>query len=404
MLSALNGTDISFLAGDGQTFRRHALPPYHPDVLKFLHDLSRVLLRHGEARNFPDVTTFAFWCRHANLQSLATEHMATHTRPRRGLGVVFHIAPSNVPVNFAYSYAFGLLAGNSNLVRVSSRDFEQTVLICRCLEELLLREEYRKIREMTLIAQYPHNDAINNCLSAISDGRVLWGGDKTIAHFRSMPAKCRVVDVAFADRHSMCLMEASATLRCSEEALHELAHNFYNDAYLMDQNACSSPHLVLWLGNEANVRQAQNKFWDALYTVAKKKYRLEPALAVEKLTGLYSHAMRFPFIAEYKKYSNLLYVATLSELPKSPDLFRGTAGCFFQCRLENLDMLSDWLTEKTQSLMYFGIDPQAFRELARTRDLSGLDRIVPVGKALDISPFWDGYDLIATLSRIVDIV
>jgi len=35
--------------------------------------------------------------------------------------------------------------------------------------------------------------------------------------------------------------------------------------------------------------------------------------------------------------------------------------------------------------------------------LSGIDRIVPVGSALNISVVWDGYDVIGTLSRIIDV-
>jgi hypothetical protein len=33
--------------------------------------------------------------------------------------------------------------------------------------------------------------------------------------------------------------------------------------------------------------------------------------------------------------------------------------------------------------------------------LPGIDRVVPVGKALDIGVIWDGYDLIRSMSRIV---
>ena len=48
---------------------------------------------------------------------------------RLGKGVVFHIAPSNVPVNFAFSFAAGLLAGNANIVRIPSKDFEQVQIM-----------------------------------------------------------------------------------------------------------------------------------------------------------------------------------------------------------------------------------------------------------------------------------
>ena len=33
----------------------------------------------------------------------------------------------------------------------------------------------------------------------------------------------------------------------------------------------------------------------------------------------------------------------------------------------------------------------------------GCDRIVPIGKALDFSPIWDGFDLLSVLTRIITI-
>ena len=36
-------------------------------------------------------------------------------------------------------------------------------------------------------------------------------------------------------------------------------------------------------------------------------------------------------------------------------------------------------------------------------NLSGIDRVVPLGKDLDISAIWDGYDVIESLSRIINL-
>ena len=38
------------------------------------------------------------------------------------LGMIFHITPSNIPTNFAYSMIFGLINGNSNIT-VPSKKF-----------------------------------------------------------------------------------------------------------------------------------------------------------------------------------------------------------------------------------------------------------------------------------------
>ena len=35
--------------------------------------------------------------------------------------------------------------------------------------------------------------------------------------------------------------------------------------------------------------------------------------------------------------------------------------------------------------------------------LNGIDRIVPIGQALDINFVWDGHDLNRSLTRIIDI-
>ena len=35
--------------------------------------------------------------------------------------MIFHITPSNIPTNFAYSFIFGLLTGNSNIVKVPTK-------------------------------------------------------------------------------------------------------------------------------------------------------------------------------------------------------------------------------------------------------------------------------------------
>jgi hypothetical protein len=35
--------------------------------------------------------------------------------------------------------------------------------------------------------------------------------------------------------------------------------------------------------------------------------------------------------------------------------------------------------------------------------LSGIDRIVPVGKALEMDIIWDGYDIVRSLSRNIEV-
>ena len=48
--------------------------------------------------NYPDVASFLF-CRKANLNQLKNISMKV---TKLGKGTIFHIAPSNVPINFAF--------------------------------------------------------------------------------------------------------------------------------------------------------------------------------------------------------------------------------------------------------------------------------------------------------------
>ena len=59
------------------------------------------------------------------------------------------------------------------------------------------------------------------------------------------------------------------------------------------------------------------------------------------------------------------------------------------------------VTEKFQTITQFGVDAVQLAQQIAAAHLRGIDRIVPIGKAMDIGVFWDGHDLIRELSRVV---
>ena len=230
---------------------------YHPDglfsdeVISFLNALSASLLKDRESRLYPDVVTFAFFCRKGNLLKLK-EKYCREGELRLGRGILFHIAPSNVPINFAYSLVAGLLSGNANVVRVSSKQFPQVDLVIRHCLQLVEQEEYQPMCNRIALVRYDRTSDANAYLSSIAHVRVIWGGDATIATIRQNAIPPRSFDVCFADRYSIAAIRPSAILQASDKEMKTLAENFYNDTYLFDQNACSAPHLILWMKeNEA---------------------------------------------------------------------------------------------------------------------------------------------------------
>ena len=61
---------------------------------------------------------------------------------------------------------------------------------------------------------------------------------------------------------------SSSTVNIKE--IQRLAEKFYNDTYLVDQNACSSPHLIIWMGNQIN--KGRKKFWKSILKIASYKF------------------------------------------------------------------------------------------------------------------------------------
>ena len=60
-----------------------------------------------------------------------------------------------------------------------------------------------------------------------------------------------------------------------------------------------------------------------------------------------------------------------------------------------------FVTPADQTVTHFGFTPAELREFAASAGAAGLDRIVPVGEALDFSPDWDGYSLLRDFVRTV---
>ncbi len=375
------------------------LMPFDDQCCDFLADLSSILNVLPESKTYPEIMAFAFWCRKANITKIKSIY--TDLDSRIGLGIVFHIAPSNVPINFAYSLVFGLLSGNANVVRVPFRLFPQVDVICSAINKVLANKKYQDIRNMISVIRYEYNDTITEDLSSNCDARVIWGGDDTIRKIRSFPIPVRGTDISFADRYSFCVIDSESIADLDQIKLIQLAEGFYNDTYLMDQNACSSPHLVVWAGHHKT--ETKKKFWDAVNDIVTKKYDLEAINSVDKYTLLCQNAIALEEISSLDRYKNYLYRQTIKELPANIDTFRGKCGYFFEYDANDINEISHIVNKKYQTLTYYGVDKQLLVDFVLKNRLLGIDRIVPIGKALDIGLIWDGIDVIRSLSRVVDV-
>jgi len=315
--------------------------------------------------------------------------------------LVFHITPSNVPVNFAFSFVFGLLSGNANIVRAPSRSFPQVDVICEVIKNVLLYEKYTEINAMTAIVKYAQKDEITQSISVISNARLIWGGDETIRNIRGFSTTERCVDIAFSDRYSFCVIESEAVIALEDVELRQLAEKFYNDSYLMDQNACSSPHLIVWLGESQ--KMAREHFWNAVYKVVCEKYHLPPVHAVDKYTTLCQNAIDLEKIKSITRHGNYIYRILMAELPEALDTLRGKFGYFYEFDADHINSISHVVNKTFQTLTYFGVNKSYLIDFVIKNRLLGIDNITPIGSALELDVMWDGYDIIRSLSRTISV-
>jgi len=69
--------------------------------------------------------------------------------------------------------------------------------------------------------------------------------------------------------------------------------------------------------------------------------------------------------------------------------------------LKKINKLKDIISEKIQTVTYYGFIRKDLENLILKYNFNGLDRLVPIGRAFDMGEIWDGYDVIRSLSRTI---
>jgi hypothetical protein len=280
------------------------------------------------------------------------------------------------------------------VVRVSSKRFLQVDVICEAINGLLAGE-WADLRPYLCVLRYEHNPAVTQALSTQCDLRVIWGGDRTIETIRQAVLPPRAVEMAFADRYSIAVIDADTYLAEDPE---DVAKRFYTDTYYTDQNACSSPRLVVWLGDA--VEKARRRFWEALEGLVRQDYPMKPIQAVDKLSAVCALGMSRPGV-RYCPGSSLVVRVELEELTADVMDYKCGGGCFFEYAAKDLREILPILTKRCQTVAVLGVDRKRIREMVFSGGVRGVDRIVSLGGTMELSFIWDGFKMVESMSRYV---
>ena len=366
-------------------------------IIDFLDDFSKNLKNIKSIYSYPDLVYLIFWTSRTNILKFKSRYKEESLRVGRGLA--FHICPSNVPTNFIYSFFFGLISGNSNVVKLPSTDFIEKKIILKIIKILFTKKKYLEIKKSNFFLKFDSKSSLTEQISSIADVRIIWGGDKTVNEIRKYPILERAIDVTFPDRYSLCIINNNEFKKLTKKQITILANKFFYDSYSMNQAACNSPDWVLWIGKQ-NLK-LENLFWQELDKIVENKFPFKEIDALNKYSKLVENIIEQKNLNKLKLYKNNLYVINPNKDINNIENIRGLNGIFYQKNIKFLSELKKFITKKCQTITYYGYELEDLSKFILDNKILGVDRFVPIGKALEIDINWDGYDVINSLSRLI---
>lgn len=371
-----------------KNFENTRFTPFNEKILKTFEKISKRILSDKKLIEKKDIFTFGFWCRRKNLEILKKRFCKSDKI--FGAGLVFHVPPANIPVLPLYSLAFGTLTGNSNLIRIPKKNINYlNQVISLIYEEFKLHNFHKN----NLFISYDRENIISEAISSYSDVRMIWGGDNTIRSFKRFKTKTNCKDLMFGDKYSLAILHLKNK---DKNKIKDITKNFYNDTFIVDQNACSSPSIIFWYKTNEN---KISLFWDQLNKLVKSKYRLSFGLSSKRFEYLNDLLMNYTNISLQEDKKKIFFRIKINSNDNLKN-FKGFAGIFFEKKINSLKDFNKFLNKKMQTLSFYGLNQNDLikinKEVSKNKSV---DRIVELGRTLEIDFIWDGKNIFKSLTK-----
>lgn len=368
------------------------LVPFNTSSLAFIKQFSSLLLNVRNTEFASDLVALGYWLRPANINAMRLNFCIEYAKP---LGMVSHFTPANVDTMFVYSWICSLLMGNNNIVRVATKNTPSADLLMMLLNQLLSMPEHADIANRNQFVTYDKSTQYSQEISTVSDARVIWGGDESVMSIRSLVTKPRCRDISFADRYSAALINVTGGFNDADVT--SVAKALWKDSNPFAQQACSSPRVIFWIGDTVPLQQLLVE----INNIAKQTKK--------EITQTNNHLVNQQLVKTTSPNNSVLLsdnisVLAVENLSEQLLQWHTGEGIFYVVSLETENDLCFHADAKLQTLSYWGVDKDALLKLSAIPSISGIDRIVPIGRALDFSPIWDGYDLFGQLTRKITVI
>ena len=364
-----------------------------------------------KAREFeiPGLAFLRLWLRRGNLEPILIRELGPNALSGGWLedgraklrafplGVVGHWPAGNIEIQPILSLTCALLGGNGCLVRVPSGLVEITRRVMEKLQEV---DRSSSLTERIFMASFDHSRVdLHEAMAQAVDGAMIWGGAEAVSQVRGLafPHWARVV--VFGPRLSAAAMDAESWGDRAERS--SWCRRIARDVWQFDQQACSSPQ-ALFLERRAGLDPGE--FVEDLRRAFQEENRHHPRLQIEPgltsaiclaraswlLDSVENHAL-FPASPDW--------TVLLGEGAEMPNPTQGRT-----LSVLVVDDLLQAISRFDGTLQTLGLgirDAQREEMLAQAAGLSGVDRIVKLGRMHVFSSPWDGTELIRPMVRLV---
>ena len=365
-----------------QHFELTPLPCYGALCREFIYAVSDQLSQLSDA---PNARALGFFLRERAVnQAISLREQASLRSPR---GLSFHLVPANVPMVAFHSAFAALLQGNPTVVRLSSRILDEQQVVLDCLNQLLAKPQWQGIANRLRMIRYTHDESITQCFSDACASRVIWGGDASIRAIRQCALPARAHEIAFADRQSCAIFDQTAIRAMPGRALAIQLEQLAQDIGQFAQASCSSPSLLVWLGEDTRLRQR-------IFTQLSQQLSGYFHQGCEQL-GRLQQACIEGRMDHWQQQSGIGW----GRWHVGRALSNVGAGVLYWTEQSSGEQ---WLTQPTdfQTCVVVGGSRDDWRTALQNAPLCHVDRVVAPGQALAFDWVWDGVDLLSALSRI----
>ena len=372
-------------------------------VIKFLSKLSQKLLsKNLNIEEYRDFIGFGFWVRESNLINMRDSRKDINCRV--GRGVSFHIAPSNISTNSLYTLAFGLLSGCPSIIRLSNKNIDELRSIMKLINKILESSEFKNLSNKISFINYEHDRTISNYFSSLVDSRILWGGDETIKIFKSFKTASHCLDIVFPNKVSSSLISSEWLISSDGNEISNKADLFARDIGLFSQMACSSPQsLILLKDQKLSSKKELLDFFKKCDLSLSNKNWLSENQSFENFKSSVDICMELPnFKCIFKGINLSVFFADKAQF-KDINNFKTRDSCIFLSEVDSIEEALSLLPKNNQTIVCIGLKKDIKNKVVQKGMLGGSNRFVSPGNALNMNIFWDGYDIVSFLSKIISL-